>query len=275
MKDSNTLPDIQLTRDSRGIALQKVGVSSVTMPIFVAQKNCGTQQVSATSSMSVHLDEALKGTHMSRFIQNMSGWSKREDTPFNLLDFLEETASELQADVAQARLEFIYSIDKEAPVSKLAAPMGYNVAIAGSLDVTHRPHVFNSTLEVTVPVATLCPCSKAISEYGAHNQRTDVRVKVNTDTAPFSQTVWIEDIIQTIDECSSCPVYPLLKRADEKYVTERQYENPKFVEDVARESILALREFPGVTGFSLEVESLESIHGHNAFTAHAENFIEI
>jgi GTP cyclohydrolase IB len=149
----------------------------------------------------------------------------------------------------------------------MAAPMAYDLQYTASLN----HHDVAVTLGVEVPIATVCPCSKAISKYGAHNQRVMVRVWVNLDDPA---TVLPVPLIQAIEACSSCPVYPLLKRQDEKYVTERGYENAKFVEDVARELTLLLRDYPGVTGFRMEVEALESIHAHNAWAFHEEQFVE-
>jgi GTP cyclohydrolase I len=268
MNKPATLDDIQGLADVRGVALQKVGISRVEIPMSVIQKDGKTQQVSALATMSVGLPAQFKGTHMSRFVIQLSEWSRNKDFSLNLKEFLEEAKERLDAPSAFIDLNFRYFIEKKAPVTDMTAPMAYAVTFRGAL--VENDYAF--TLGVEVPISTLCPCSKAISDYGAHNQRAEIRALVNIDPATEHPVVWIEDLVSALEECASCPVYPLLKRVDEKYVTERQYDNPKFVEDVIREGILVLRQYNGVTGFSLEVEALESIHGHNAWTTHQENF---
>jgi GTP cyclohydrolase I len=220
--------------------------------------------------MSVGLPAEFKGTHMSRFVIQLSEWSQNKTLCLNFREFLQEAKARLEAPSAFVDLKFRYFIDKAAPVSGLSAPMAYECEFKGSLD--EQDH-YRLMLSVLVPCATLCPCSKAISDYGAHNQRALIHAKVMIDPAPENRLVWIEDLVTGLENSSSCPVYPLIKRADEKFITEKAYDNPKFVEDVIREATLFLREAEGITGFSLEVEALESIHAHNAWAAHAENFL--
>ena len=266
--DSTELADIQALNDTRGVALKTAGVRGVVMPMRLLEKSGGVQAVSATIAMGVDLPEADKGTHMSRFIIQLAEWSRERILSLNLHELLDETRGLLNARQASLDMQFAYAIEKAAPVTGLKAPMTYRCSFrARATDTT-----YTMTLGITVPIATLCPCSKAISDYGAHNQRADIRVEVMIDTKTDHRMVWLEDLVTLLEACGSCPVYPVLKRADEKYVTERQYDNPKFVEDVAREAILALRDMAGITGFSIEVEALESIHGHNAWAAHTENF---
>jgi GTP cyclohydrolase IB len=265
-----TLPDVQGFADQRGVTLDRVGVSRVEIPMQVLQKDGKTQVVQAMATMSVGLPAAMKGTHMSRFIIQLDAWSKNKILSLNLREFLEEAKERLEAPSAFIGLKFRYFIEKAAPVSGLTASMAYECHFQGSLDETGH---YQLSLSVMVPCATLCPCSKAISDYGAHNQRAEIRACVHIEPDVETPVVWLEDLIAGLEATSSCPVYPLIKRVDEKFVTEKAYDNPRFVEDVIRESTLFLRTFKGVTGFELEVEALESIHAHNAWAAHAESVV--
>jgi GTP cyclohydrolase IB len=273
MEKSHSLLDVQGLDDTRNIALQQVGVKEVAIPMSVLQKDGKIQHVTALARLSVGLPGEFKGTHMSRFIIQLAEWSHDKVLSVNLKEFLVETTQRLNAPSAQTEIKFKYFIDKKAPVSNMSAPMAYDCSFNGSIDLAASPTAqYQLTLGIIIPIATLCPCSKAISDYGAHNQRAELKVQVHLDANLDHPVVWIEDLVAHLEECASCPVYPLVKREDEKFMTEKAYDNPKFVEDVARDAILALREYPGVTGFSIEVEALESIHGHNAWTAHQENF---
>lgn len=267
-KATTRLHDVQGFSDERGVALQKVGVKGVEMPIRLLQKDGGTQSVSARAAMGVYLSHELKGTHMSRFVIQLTEWSRDKVFSLNFREMLDDTLHRLDSDAAYMDLEFFYFLDKKSPVTNHVAPMGYK----GSFHAFLNRQEYHLILGVTVPISTLCPCSKAISDYGAHNQRADLRVQVVVDTEAPNPVVWIEDLVAALEECASCPVYPILKRPDEKYVTERQYDNPKFVEDVVRDATLMLREFPAVRGFAIECEALESIHAHNAWAYHEENF---
>jgi GTP cyclohydrolase I len=262
-----TLPDIQIMPDARGIDLQRVGVKSVDLPLQVLQKDGRTQQVHAQASLSVGLDKSAKGTHMSRMILHLAEWAKTTVFTLELRPFLETSKQILNAPSAEVAVDFHYFIEKPAPVSKIPGPMAYHCRFVGRLDHTDT---YNLTLGIVIPLTTLCPCSKAISKYGAHNQRAILNCDVAIDTTSEHRVVWIEDLITKIEDLSSCPLYPVLKRVDEKYVTERAYENPKFVEDVVRDVTLFLRDYPGIKGFALHLEALESIHDHNAWTSHVE-----
>lgn len=270
MQKTETLLDVQGLQDVRGIAIQQVGVKEVAMPMGVLQKDGKIQRVAASARLSVGLPGEFKGTHMSRFIIQLTEWSREKVLSLNLREFLLETMERLQVSAAQTEIKFSYFIEKKAPVSELSAPMAYECTFKGQMTGNDCQLV----LGLMVPIATLCPCSKAISDYGAHNQRAELRAQVLIDTEIEHPLVWIEDLVTTLEECSSCPVYPLVKREDEKYMTERAYDNPKFVEDVIRDSIAALRNYPGINGFSVEVEALESIHGHNAWAYHTEGLPE-
>ena len=265
---SGTLLDVQGLPDIRGIDLKRVGVSRVDIPMQILQADGHYQTVTAKATMSVGLPKEHKGTHMSRFIIQLSEWSRGKVISMHLPEFMAEAQERLNATTAQLDLTFQYFVEKPAPVTRQSAPMGFVCRLQGRID----QDVFTMGLGVTVPIATLCPCSKAISKYGAHNQRAEVAANlvVASEEATNQPVIWFEDIITLLEETASCPVYPLLKREDEKYVTERQYENAKFVEDVIRDATHSLRKLPSVAGFSLEVEALESIHGHNAWTYHEE-----
>ena len=269
LESFSTLLDVQGLADKRGVTLNQVGVKNVEIPMQVIQKDGKAQTVQALATMSVGLPAEFKGTHMSRFVIQLSEWSQNKTLCLNLKEFLIEAKERLEAPSAFIELKFRYFIDKPAPVSGLSAPMAYECVFKGSLD--EQEH-YRLILSVLVPCATLCPCSKAISDYGAHNQRAEIRANVIIDPETEHRMVWIEDLVAGLEEASSCPVYPLIKRVDEKFITEKAYDNPKFVEDVIREATLLLRDYKGITGFSLEVEALESIHAHNAWAAHAENF---
>jgi len=266
------LEDVQNRSDERQVALQAAGVSQVKMPLSILQKNGQQQRVAATVAMNVALPPQQKGTHMSRFVIQLSEWSRAKTFSLYLNEFLEEMAQRLTADTAQVDVAFDYFIEKKAPVTEGSAPMAYACRFVSSITNAASGQPQHQTrIQVKVPIATLCPCSKAISDFGAHNQRailtTDIMLAGNPDEHSL---LWIEDLVALSDSVASCPVFPLLKRADEKWVTERQYTNPKFVEDVCRDMVVALRKHPAVTGFKVRVEALESIHDHNAYAAHAE-----
>jgi GTP cyclohydrolase I len=270
---NKTLEDVQGKADTRNVPLEAAGVSQVEMPLQVLQKNGKPQTVTATVSMSVALPPEEKGTHMSRFIIQLASWSETNVFSFSAMKpFLEELNQRLKSKTAQVEIVFKYFIDKKAPVTDGSAPMAYNVRLRGAL-VGETLTIF---VRLEAAMATLCPCSKSISDFGAHNQRAITTLDLLLDetqlTSAEASSLWIEDLIALVDEQASCPVFPLLKRADEKWVTERQYTNAKFVEDVVRDASLALREVPAVKGFAVKCEALESIHGHNAWAAHQENY---
>lgn len=247
--------DIQNQKDTRAVPLQKVGVKGVKYPVTVLDKNAKQQQTTATVDLYVNLPHNYKGTHMSRFIEVFHKYHE-DISMHHFLDMLEEMRTKLSAQEAFGRLEFPYFIEKKAPVSQAAGIMQYKCSYEGQVSEDGERRFYVS---IQVPVATLCPCSKAISEYGAHNQRGEVSVRLL-----YKDFFWIEDIIYMIEKCASTPLYTLLKRQDEKYVTEDAYDNPRFVEDVVREVYLGLKKL-GFTKFSVEAETDESIHNHNAY----------
>jgi len=259
------LIDVQNLKDSRGIEIQKVGVRNVEVPLVIERKNDKKQTVTAKARMSVSLPKDYKGTHMSRFIEILSEWGQKNLLGVDIKGCLVEIANKLNAKSAELKFEFKYFIEKKAPVSGLTCPMGYDCSFGGVLDGKNYKFI----LEVNVPVTTLCPCSKEISEYGAHNQRAFVKVKISYNP---DFIVWIEDLIILIEKCGSSPVYPLLKREDEKFVTEYAYNNPKFVEDVLRDVVSELRKIDIIEWFEVDCEAFESIHNHSAW-AYQEEFL--
>jgi GTP cyclohydrolase I len=213
------------------------------------------QHTVATLSMSVSLPHDHKGTHMSRFLERLNSHDEAiSNESFSRL--LEETTCRLEASSGQIEMSFPYFILKKAPVSGAASLMDYRAAIRGS----HRPGRTEIWLKVTVPVTSLCPCSKSISAYGAHNQRAHITI-----TAKIGSSIWLDDLIGVAEKVASSELYSVLKRPDEKYVTERAYDNAKFVEDVVRDAALVLNEDPRVRAYKVESENFESIHNHSAY----------
>lgn len=251
--------DIQNTPDTREIPLKKVGVKGLRYPVLVLDKLNGKQQTSATVNLFVNLPHDYKGTHMSRFIENFHRHHRNLGMK-QFLQMLEDIRESLSAERAFGTMKFPFFMTKKAPVSGSESIMEYTCSYEG--EVSEKKQNFYVT--VSVPVTTVCPCSKAISEYGAHNQRGLVTVKLQ-NTSLF----WIEDVIELIESCASCALYSILKRPDEKWVTEHAYDNPRFVEDVVREVCLGLKSFDKCekpfSWFSVECENYESIHNHNAY----------
>ena len=255
------MKDVQNQKDLRNIPVQKVGVKDVEIPLKIEKKSDEPSYITVYSKakMSVGLPCEYKGTHMSRFIEILNDY--RHDTLFvdDTERVLFEMKNRLDATSAYLKFDFKYFVEKSAPKSKLKSLMCYDCAFEGSLDEDCN---FKFYLIVHVPITTLCPCSKEISDFGAHNQRATVKVKVSYDK---DKMLWLEDLISMIESCSSCEIYPLLKREDEKFVTESAYNNPKFVEDVIRDVVLKLNEDEIITSYEIEVEAQESIHKHNAW----------
>ncbi|HHL40359.1 MAG TPA: GTP cyclohydrolase I FolE2 [Deltaproteobacteria bacterium] len=255
------LKDMQSEPDFRRLPIDKVGVKDIRYPIVVLDRKNELQHTIASFNLYVDLPHHFKGTHMSRFIEILNE-HHGEITVKNFPDILKKMKRRFNATTAHLDVEFPYFIEKAAPVSGSRGLMEYRCRFSGSLG-EERDFV----LEVMVPVTTLCPCSREISRYGAHNQRGVVRVAVR-----FTGFVWIEDIIEAAEGCASSPVYSLLKRPDEKHVTERAYENPMFVEDVVREAALRVGAMKGVTWARIEAENWESIHNHSAYACLERSF---
>ena len=251
----STLPDTQNQPDIREIPINKVGVKNLKYPIALKDKEKEVQHTIATIAMTVDLPMHFKGTHMSRFVEILQN-KQREIHIDSVYNILEEMQKKLHATAAHIEMEFPYFREKKAPVSKKSSLIDYRVKFHALMDKDKKDFI----MTVIVPVTTLCPCSKNLSEYGAHNQRGEVTVALR-----FTDMVWIEDVIAIIEKSSSSELYTLLKREDEKFVTERAYENPVFVEDLVRNIVLELKKFKNVIWFFVEAENFESIHNHNAY----------
>jgi GTP cyclohydrolase I len=262
------LKDVQSRFDERGIAIQKVGINDVHLPFFIKTKDSSFQSVLAKIKFTVDLPMEYKGTHMSRFLEILSEWSKKPIGSQEMNQILDEALVKLDAQSAYLKINFKYFIDKIAPISKRQSVLDLDCSFIANK--SQGEHI-EFTMAVNVPFTSLCPCSKEISKYGAHNQRGLMRVKVKFRND--QQSISIEDLAAVMEQQASCPIYPLLKREDEKYVTETAYENPKFVEDILRDLVIALRQIKGVAWFSIECENYESIHNHSAYASHVE-FVE-
>lgn len=249
------MKDVQKERDSRNVTIDRVGVRNVSYPIIVMDRNSGTQNTVATVSMSVLLPHEYRGTHMSRFIETLEEYQGKIG-PATLEALTEHLRTKLDATEAEISFQFPYFMRKKAPASGIPSYMRYDAGLRG----IYKENVFDMITEVGVHVQTLCPCSKEISDCGAHNQRTLVRLKVRMD-----ELVWFEEMIQMVERSSSTPLYTLLKREDEKYVTEQAYANPHFVEDVVRDLAVELNGDDRITWYEISVASSESIHNHDAF----------
>ena len=244
------------------LPIDRVGVRGLRVPMLVRDRAKGAQHIVASVALGVDLPAEFKGTHMSRFIEALQQWNEELDYDAMRM-LLQEVRTRLHARKAYITFRFPYFLDKAAPSSCRSGLMDYDCRLTGEL-VDDDPSFL---LEVDVPVMTVCPCSKAIAEEGAHSQRALVRIQVQ-----MSGFAWIEEFIEIAESSASSPVYSLLKREDEKFVTEAAFAHPTFVEDVVRNAAKKLSEHPRVTWFSVEVESFESIHNHSAF-AKIEEFV--
>ena len=260
------MKDVQNQADSRGVEIQKVGIKDFELPIVIQRKDAEDKVIYASATCGVTLPAHYKGTHMSRFVEVLNEW--RGKKTLDIKSCVESMVEKLEAKSAYLKFDFKYFIDKKSPVTSISAPMCYDCTFEGVLDnYQEEDEEYRFFLGVKVPVTTLCPCSKEISSYGAHNQRAIVSVKVNY---PEEEHIWIEDLVSSIEKTASSELYPLLKREDEKFVTEQAYDNPKFVEDVLRDVVLMLRNDDKIDSFEVECESLESIHNHSAWAYQQE-----
>jgi len=254
----SAMKDIQQSRDQRGIDIDKVGVKGIRYPITVQDKVRGEQQTVALVNMYVNLPHEFRGTHMSRFVEILN--EHRGSVNVNSLPkILTEIKKRLNAEAAHMEVCFPYFIEKKAPVSGAVSLMEYQCKINGA-----ATDGVDISIEVSVPVTSVCPRSKELAERGAHNQRAIVDVAIR-----FTGMIWLEDLIAMVEEASSCEIYSLLKRPDEKYVTERAFERPLYVDDLARAVAARMHEHPDITWYSVDVETQESVHNHN-FYAHIE-----
>ena len=250
------MKDIQSQNDFRRIPVDKVGIKDIRYPITVLDRKNGFQHTIASINMYVDLPERYKGTHMSRFVELLHLF-RSEISLKKISNILERMKEHLKAASAHVEITFPYFIEKKAPISNSPGLMDYTCGIIGSSGHDGRLDLIS---EVIVPVSSVCPCSKEISEAGAHNQRGEVRVSTR-----FKKFIWIEDMIDLVEKSASCEVYSVLKRVDEKHVTEQGFSNPKFVEDIVRDVAEKLKKDENVTWFSVSAENFESIHNHNAY----------
>jgi len=249
------IADVQSSADTRHLAINKVGIKGIRHPVKVKDKSVGVQHTVATFNMYVHLPHNFKGTHMSRFVEILNE-HEREISVESFVTILREMVERLEAKSGHIEMNFPYFVNKTAPVSGVQSLLDYDVTFIGEI-ANGMDHV---TMKVVVPVTSLCPCSKKISDRGAHNQRSHVTITLRTN-----DFIWVEDVIRIVEEQASCELYGLLKRPDEKFVTERAYDNPKFVEDMVRDVAAALNDDERVDAYVVESENFESIHNHSAY----------
>lgn len=249
------IPDIQGSPDTRHIPIDKVGIKDIRHPVVVRDRSGGEQHTIARFNMYVSLPHNFKGTHMSRFVEILNA-HEYEITVESFQRMIEEMVEVLEAKSGHVEMTFPYFINKAAPVSGVESLMDYEASFIGEFrDGEPRVHV-----KVVVPVTTLCPCSKKISERGAHNQRSHITITVHT-----RKFIWMEELIEMVEQVASCELYGLLKRPDEKYVTERAYDNPKFVEDIVRDVAVMFNKDDRIGAYTVESENFESIHNHSAY----------
>ncbi|THB74764.1 MAG: GTP cyclohydrolase I FolE2 [Desulfobacteraceae bacterium] len=248
--------DIQNQPDFRKIPIDKVGIKGIKYPVKVMDKSKGIQSTVAEINMYVDLPHQCKGTHMSRFIEILHLFRTQVSLE-SLTNILQDMKKILGAKSSHIEISFPYFIEKKSPITRVTGLMDYNCTIIGSSDNASNTDI---VLKVAVPITSVCPCSKEISDCGAHNQRGEVQVNTR-----FDKLIWIESIVDLVEGAASCDIYSVLKREDEKYVTEKAYNNPKFVEDIVRDVAKELMDDPNITWFSVSAENFESIHNHSAY----------
>lgn len=249
------IADVQASADTRQLPINRVGIRGIRHPVQIAEKAGGLQSTVAEFQMYVGLPQHFKGTHMSRFVEILN----QQEQAISVASFesmLRQMLLRLEAASGLLEMTFPYFINKAAPVSGVHSLLDYQVTLRGELDDEH----YRCSMQVQVPVTSLCPCSKKISAYGAHNQRSHITVCIEL-LDPF----WLEDLIALVESQASCELYGLLKRPDEKFVTERAYDNPKFVEDLVRDIAALFNQDPRIGAYRVESENFESIHNHSAY----------
>jgi len=256
-----TIEDVQNHPDARNIAINKVGIKDIRHPFVFIDKEGRQQATVGTFTMAVNLPHHQKGTHMSRFVALLNeDWQQFSIKEFPAL--LKKMTHLLEADKGYITLDFLYFVNKSAPISGVKSLLDYQIKLEGEWSQSET----KINLTVVIPVTSLCPCSKKISEYGAHNQRSHITV-----SAAINNDICAEDIIQLVEKQASSELFSLLKRPDEKYVTELAYDNPKFVEDVVRDVANALNNDARILAYTLEAENFESIHNHSAYAVVENN----
>ncbi len=253
--NSCNIADVQSSKDTRRIAINKVGIKDIRHPVRVKDRSDGEQHTVATFNMYVNLPHNFKGTHMSRFVEILNSYEKEIGVE-SFRGMLREMVERLEAQAGHIEMNFPYFVNKKAPVSGVQSLLDYDVTLIGEI----RDGKADLYIKVVVPVTSLCPCSKKIADRGAHNQRSHVTVQVRT-----KGFVWIEEIIDLVEKEASCELFGLLKRPDEKFVTEHAYDNPKFVEDMVRDVAVRLNADSRFSAYVVESENFESIHNHSAY----------
>ena len=256
MRISIEMRDIQNERDYRNMPIDKVGIKNLRYPITVLDRGRGHQHTVASINMYVDLPHECKGTHMSRFVEMLHLFRPKLSLK-TFSDILGQMKHHLNAASAHIEVTFPYFIEKIAPVSKSPGLMDYTCRFVGSINSDGKVDLVS---EIIVPISSVCPCSKEISDEGAHNQRGMVSLRTR-----FKKFIWIEDMVELVERSASCDIYSVLKRSDEKFITEKGYANPKFVEDIVRDIALELQADSNITWFDVGVENYESIHNHNAY----------
>ena len=254
-KTSTVLQDTQNKVDVRNIPITRVGIKDIKYPFKISDKTGKIQSTIGTFTMSVGLPHDVKGTHMSRFVKILEDQEESISIE-NFNGLVKNTTNILSSDSAYISVDFTYFKKKVAPVSRVESLLDYSINFTCEV----KNNVVYKYLKVTVPVTSLCPCSKNISDYGAHNQRSHISAHIRTE-----ETVWIDDVIEMLEDQASCQIYGLLKRPDEKYVTEQAYDNPKFTEDIIRDVAVTLNKDDRITAYKIESENFESIHNHSAY----------
>jgi GTP cyclohydrolase I len=254
LRDAKEVADVQSRADTRALPINRVGIKDLKHPVRILDR-AGEQGTIATFNMYVSLPHSVKGTHMSRFLEILSERPQVSVESLSLL--LKRMTDRLEADSAHLTMAFPFFVEKAAPVSKTLSLMDYRVTLSGERTASHA---IRRWVKVVVPATSLCPCSKEISAYGAHNQRSHLTI-----SARLREPLWIEELIAIAESAASCELYGVLKRPDEKYVTERAYENPRFVEDMVRELAMQLNREERIGAYQVEAENFESIHNHSAY----------
>ncbi len=252
---SHAIADVQSSQDTRNIAIDKVGIKDIRHPVRIAARNGEEQHTVASFNMYVELPHHFKGTHMSRFVDILNS-HEREISVNSFKDMLAEMRERLEAETGYIEMNFPFFINKTAPASGVESLMDYDVTLIGQID---QGELCTQT-RVVVAATSLCPCSKKISDYGAHNQRSHITI-----TARANQALWIEELIDIAEAEASSELYSLLKRTDEKVITENAYDNPKFVEDLVRDVAARLNNTEKIVAYTVEAENFESIHNHSAY----------
>jgi len=260
----NCLKDTQNEKDYRNINIDNVGIEDLEYPIRIKDKQNQIQSTVAKIKMSVALPKQFRGTHMSRFLEIIHEYFDVISI-IKLKEIVQAMLDKFDADESSIEISFPYFIEKEAPVSKIKSFLSYRCRL-----IAEKKKNFDLILEVTVPIHSFCPCSREISKYGGHNQRGAIKVQVR-----MSNLILIEELVQLAEESASAEIYSLMKRMDEKYITEKAYENPRFVEDIIREMVIKLEKDDRVSWYNVRVKNFESIHNHNAFASHEKWKIEL